>query len=107
MKLKELNAAAIDYSKILSLNNIDIDAYLNKTLCLINLNKYDDGLKEINRCIYNFPENGNAYFLRAMINFHLYQYKNALIDCENALKMNCTLFFKQANDLLKTLKEKF
>ncbi|GAB6281743.1 MAG: hypothetical protein STSR0008_04840 [Ignavibacterium sp.] len=107
MKSKELNAASIDYSKILSLNNADIDAYLNKTLCLINLNKYDDGLKEINRCIYNFPENGNAYFLRALINYNLYQYKNALIDCENALKMNCTLFSKQANDLLKTLQKKF
>ena len=64
-ELKEFEQAEQEFTRVLELRPDFYQANLMRAVCNIQLNKYQESLKDLDIYIYKYPDSANARYLRA------------------------------------------
>lgn len=85
---RDYNAARIDYNRLLQVDPFNYSGRLG----LISLNqkekKFSDAMEMLNNMIIELPEDITLYLMRAGITMDMEQYDSALLDLEEAMRIN-------------------
>ncbi len=83
-------------------DNFGYEFYLQKARILNILHRYEESVEIINKMIKLNPKIANAYKIKAISYYYLYDYKNALIQIDKAIELNPekSIFFSIKADCL-------
>jgi tetratricopeptide (TPR) repeat protein len=73
------------YNKAIGMYQGFTEYYVNRSGCLIKLQRYEDAIGDLNRVISEQPDNAIAYNNRGIAWFRLLEYEKALADYDSAL----------------------
>ena len=92
--LKDYNGAMEDFTKAINLN-IDVDdeslysnTFVNRGYIKTQLNDFYGAFADFTKAIKTYPNNGQAYFNRAIINFRWKDYSKGCADLNKAVNIN-------------------
>ncbi|MBI2418537.1 MAG: tetratricopeptide repeat protein [Ignavibacteriales bacterium] len=106
IRMDDYNSAIIDYDRITKLDSGNKVAYFMKAFCYDRLDKGDDALREANKALKCDPKYGDALYIRALTNFHLFNNTASRADCELALQVGSDNYQTELEGLYNELMKK-
>ncbi|WP_223034294.1 cytochrome c3 family protein [Hanstruepera marina] len=87
-KKKQYNAAIIQYNESIKKDSLLLMAYPNLATCYSIIGNTKKALETLNFLINKAPDMSRAYYLRGLLHFELNNPNQALLDLDQAVKLN-------------------
>ncbi len=106
MNLRLINEADTDFEKAIKIFPRDFQAYLNSGIIKLRIGDTDGGLKLFSRAIEINPRYANCWLKRGNLYFVMGNFKDALYDLEQAMKVASTgwVHYRDCADLIADCK---
>ncbi len=83
-----LERAVEEYGKVIALDSLNVLAYINRAITLMDLARFQDALSDMHIAERLEPDNYEVYINRALVYAALQQLDSAVFDCNRALEID-------------------